>query len=54
MFLTDKVLYKTSVKTKGNSIKYILLPNLLLWFFLAARLQNKGFYAQLLSEVSGI
>lgn len=30
LFLTDKVLYKTSVKTKGNSIKYLLLPNLLL------------------------
>lgn len=46
LFLTDKVLYKTSVKTKGNSIKYLLLPNLLLWFSPAFRLQNnKSGYA---------
>ena len=54
LFLTDKVLYKTSVKTKGNSLKYLLLPNLLLWFFPASRLQNnKPCYAQPLSKVSG-
>lgn len=52
LFLTDKVLYKTSVKTQANSIKYLLLPNLLLWFSPASRLQNKLCYAQSLSKFS--